>query len=71
MNHTQDPLLNEIEAAELLKVSPRTLQGWRYRGDNGPEYYALGSVIRYSLSQIDSYLNSRTRRSTSGPGVTR
>ena len=64
-------LLNQSEAARLLNVSPRTLEGWRLRG-GGPLYSALGGGkrgrIRYRPSALDDWLKESERRSTSDTG---
>ena len=59
----QSPLLNEIEAAEYLRVSARTLQWWRYRG-GGPRYVKLGSRVTYRRNQLDEWIGASTRQST-------
>ena len=38
--NTVEPLLNERQAAELLGISKRALQAWRYRG-GGPAFVRL------------------------------
>ena len=49
--------LLEREAADHLRVSPRTLQHWRLRG-GGPPFHRpkrLG-IVRYRLDEIDDWL---------------
>lgn len=58
-----DPLLTEDQAAEILRVSPRTLQGWRHRGD-GPPFVKLGSAVRYRRSDLRSFIVDSIRAST-------
>ena len=50
-------LLNEIEVAELLSVSRKTLQAWRWRR-TGPSFLKLGGAIRYRLEDIQAYMES-------------
>lgn len=51
-------LLTPKEAAEYLKVSEKTLEGWR-RADVGPKFYRLGSHrVRYFKSDIESWLRA-------------
>lgn len=50
-----DPLLTEDQAAEVLRVSSRTLQGWRHRGE-GPPYVKLGSAVRYRCSDLKDHI---------------
>jgi hypothetical protein len=60
--------LNEKEAADLLRVSPRTLANLRVTG-GGPPFTRVGGTIRgrilYERAQLVAYLASRRRRSTS------
>lgn len=61
----EDGYLTERELARLLNVSPRTLQGWRLRG-NGPPFCAFSErCIRYLWSDAAEWARSRRRRSTS------
>ena len=63
-------LLNESQAAKVLGVSVRTIQGWRVKG-GGPVFLKLGNgrgSVRYRLEDIEAYLADRTRRSTSDQG---
>jgi excisionase family DNA binding protein len=54
-----DELLTEDEAADLLKVSNRTLQAWRCN-NSGPPFARVGRSIRYSRSRLKGWLSSRT-----------
>ena len=68
--HERDRLtafLNEREAAELLRVSVRTLQRWRLTGD-GPPFCAFGGRRLYARGDVMSWASSQRRRSTSDPG---
>jgi hypothetical protein len=61
----EDEYLTEKELARLLGVSPRTLQGWRLRG-NGPPFCVFSErCIRYLRSDAAEWARSRRRRSTS------
>ena len=63
-----DALINETEAAAFLGLEPRTMQGYRYRGD-GPEYVALSKrCIRYTRRWLRDYALARLRTSTSDQG---
>ena len=60
-----DELLKEADAAEFLKVSVRTLQGWRCSGD-GPKFVRVsGRMIRYRRQDLLDWIASRTVSSTS------
>jgi predicted site-specific integrase-resolvase len=62
-------LLPPADAAEMLGVSERTLEGWRRRG-TGPRYVVLPSRrVRYADTDIMLWLAARQRRSTSDPGA--
>lgn len=50
--------MTEQEAADYLKMSPKTLQKWRHQG-NSPAYSKLGRCIRYLESDLDEYASSR------------
>jgi hypothetical protein len=55
------------QAAELLHVSPRTLEKWRVAGA-GPVYLKIGRLCFYDDDAIKEWLTTRTRRSTSDRG---
>ena len=62
------PLLTENQAAELLQLTPRALQAWRYQG-RGPRYVKISArAIRYQLDDLQKWIAKRLRRSTSDPG---
>lgn len=54
------PLLTETQAARILRVSPRTLQGWRHRG-GGPPYVKLGAAVRYRRDDLRRYIVDSVR----------
>jgi len=54
-------------AAQLLGVSPRTLEGWRVRG-GGPVFRSFGRIVRYERESLITWAASRSRRSTSDAG---
>lgn len=55
-----DSLLTEAQAADVLRVSPRTLQGWRHRGD-GPPFVKLGAAVRYRRVDLRRYIAASVR----------
>jgi hypothetical protein len=55
-----DELLNELQTARILKVSVQLLRKLRAAG-GGPEYIKVGRCVRYTLSGIESYINSHKR----------
>ena len=48
--------LNERQLAEHLNVSVRTLQGWRLKGGGVP-YYKVGRLVRYSASEVKTWMS--------------
>jgi len=63
-------MLTTAQAADVLGVSRRTMEGWRVRG-GGPQYVQPGPVtgrrcaVRYRESDLRDYIASRIRESTS------
>ena len=55
------------KAAEYLGVSDSTLAKWRMRGDP-PGYRKLGRVVVYDQAELDAWLESCRRTSTSETG---
>jgi excisionase family DNA binding protein len=53
-----------LEAAELLHLSPRTLERRRSRGD-GPRFHRAGRRVLYRVSEIEAWLESNGFNSTS------
>jgi hypothetical protein len=68
----QDALLTEVQAADLLTLSVRTLQAWRARGF-GPPYVRAGRAVRYRRRDLLNWteahvvVHSDERRITPGP----
>ena len=62
--------LDTRAAAAHLGLSPRTLDRYRVSGE-GPEFYKLGSRVRYRLADLEAWAETRRRRSTSDEGLTR
>ncbi len=52
-------------AAELIGMSKRTLEKWRSEG-TGPPFLKLGRRVLYSVADLEEWLRSRRRYSTSG-----
>lgn len=62
---TVERLLNERQAAEMLGVSKRALQAWRYRG-GGPAYVRLSAhAIRYRPCDLALWITGRVHSATS------
>jgi predicted DNA-binding transcriptional regulator AlpA len=51
-------MLDQNEVAEMLKVSPKTLEYWRYKGC-GPRYIKVGKKLaRYLMDDINEFIMS-------------
>jgi hypothetical protein len=57
-------LLNPKATAEYLDLSQWTLAEWRVTG-KGPIYMKLGNRVKYSLVELNAWLEARAARSTS------
>ena len=60
-------LLKTAQAAVALDVSPRTLERYRVVG-GGPRYVKVGRLVRYLPSDLERWLKSRGRKTTSDDG---
>jgi excisionase family DNA binding protein len=58
------PLLTQDEAAELLKLSVRTVERLRVTGA-GPKFLKIRNSVRYRLEDVQSWIVSRLVGSTS------
>lgn len=54
-----DRALTTEQAANLLALSPRTLEAWRSRGRKGPRFLRFGRTVRYRLSALIEWLDTR------------
>ena len=61
-------LIDESEAAEFLKLTPRCMQGWRYRGRGPPHIRVSARCIRYRRCDLRDWAEARLRTSTSDIG---
>lgn len=55
--------LNQIDLARRWKVSPRTLERWRWVGE-GPSFLKVGGRVLYRLEDIEAHEKARLRQST-------
>ncbi len=65
---TQAALLTTPQAAEFLGLSPRTLDAWRCRKSDGPRFVKLGHRVCYRPADLEVWIETNLRRSTSDPG---
>lgn len=67
---TSDPnkpapvFLDNNQAADFLKLSPRTLEKHRVRG-GGPRFRKLGRRVVYAVADLEAWANERTCSNTS------
>jgi excisionase family DNA binding protein len=62
------PLLSTTQAAAHCGLSPRTLEKLRITG-GGPPFAKLGRSVRYAPADLDEWIASARRRSTSDAGA--
>ena len=56
-----DRLVGEEEASEILDVTPGTLQVWRSTGRYSIPFVKVGRRVKYRISALESWIESRTR----------
>lgn len=59
----ENPFLTVDEAADLLRLSPRSLEGFRYRG-GGPRYSKAGRRVLYRRTDIEAWIERQARDNT-------
>lgn len=64
-----DRLVDEREAARLLGLSVRSLQGWRVKRSDGPPFVKCGRAVRYRWRDLVDWMDRNTVRSTGGSEV--
>lgn len=62
----KNPISTEKAAEYLGGLKPNTLENWRSRGV-GPRFIKIGRLVRYSIDDLDAYLEAHSRQSTSQP----
>lgn len=63
-----DEFMSNDDAANLLGLSPRTLERFRLEG-RGPKFFKFGRVVRYRRSITLDWAAAQLRTSTSDPGL--
>ena len=53
-------LLTQAALARRWKVSPRTLERWRWLG-RGPQYMKVGGQVRYRSADVEAYEAAQLR----------
>ena len=64
---TEQIFINQIDLSRRWKISPRTLERWRWLGV-GPNFTKLGGRVVYRMSVIEAYETEQSRCSTSDQG---
>jgi hypothetical protein len=54
--------INQVELSRRWRLSPRTLERWRYRG-TGPQFLKVGGRVVYRLEDIETFEAERLRAS--------
>ena len=54
--------LNQIELAQRWRISPRTLERWRWLGQ-GPQYLKIGGRVIYRLEDVETFEAEKRRES--------
>ncbi|MCX7048679.1 MAG: helix-turn-helix domain-containing protein [Candidatus Sumerlaeota bacterium] len=67
MESSQKFLL-ETEAADLLRLSVKTMRCWRLQG-RGPHFSKFGRSVRYSAQALADFVADAERTSTSDTGA--
>ncbi|MGA0588802.1 helix-turn-helix transcriptional regulator [Dyella sp. KRB-257] len=58
--------LTNDEAADYLRLSPRTLEKQRVIG-NGPKFRKFGRRVMYAVADLDGWADQRSYETTSDP----
>ena len=58
--------LTQEELAARWRISPRTLEQWRWRGV-GPRFLKIGGRVIYPSTEIEAYEAERLHQNTAGP----
>ena len=59
--------LTQTELSERWRMSPRTLERWRWLGQ-GPTFFKISGNVLYDFSTIQSFEENQLRNSTSDMG---
>jgi predicted DNA-binding transcriptional regulator AlpA len=55
----ENPLLNEVQVAQMLGISKASLRRWRLLGKQGPPFVKIGASVRYVPAAVSAWLRSR------------
>ena len=60
--------LQQVDLARRWRLSPRTLERWRWHGI-GPCYLKIGGRVVYRLEDVEAFEAAQIRQSTTVPMV--
>jgi hypothetical protein len=63
----EEHLITESQAADLLAIALKTVRNWRHLG-RGPPHLKLGRLVRYRMRDLNVWLKTCERASTSDLG---
>ena len=63
LHRNPERLLDQLEVADILRVSPKTLEYWRWKKCGGPQFVKVGKLARYRSSDVDTYIEKLTHNS--------
>ena len=52
--------VREKDAAAFLGISVYTLQAWRSKGSSGLPFTKVGSMVMYSVKELERFMGQRT-----------
>lgn len=61
MMEDNDPLITTAEMAQLLGVSPNTLEVWRSTGRYALPFVKIGRNVRYRKSAASKFIEANTK----------
>ena len=61
----RETCLNQIELAARWKISPRTLERWRWTGE-GPRFMKLGGRVIYRVDDVEEFERQELREIADG-----
>lgn len=60
---SDDKLVDQNTAGQLLGIQPKTLQKWRSTGENNIPFVKIGRHVRYRTTELRKYIESHTKHS--------
>jgi len=61
-------LLDQRQAAEMLGLSVKTLEAWRWRG-RGPRWRKIGGAVRYEPADLREFVDAAVRETSDSGGA--